>query len=142
MESIVAERGIEAARRIVREDDDFSFIRNHLTAERAAELDLFRYEAGPDGRLRVAQRDLAALHEAVLGPKFNFGAPRVAAAEVCPDGSLRIEHDHAIDGRGLDAERARRVLDYLRIIWRRPIEVHTVDGQGQALVLGREAQAA
>jgi stage V sporulation protein R len=141
-ESIIEERGIEAARRIVREDDDFGFIRNHLTAERAAELDLFRYETGPDGRPRVAQRDLAALHEAVLAPKYNFGAPRVAATEVRPDGALRIEHDHATDGRGLDEERARRVLNYLRVIWRRPIEVHTVDGSGAALVLGCEAQAA
>jgi stage V sporulation protein R len=141
-EAIVKEQGIEAARRIVREDDDFSFIRNHLTAERAAELDLFRYEGADDGQVRVAPRDLAALHEAILAPKYNFGAPRVAAASLGTDGALLLQHNHAADGRGLDEERARRVLGYLRTIWRRPIEVHTVDEQGQPLVLSAEPKAA
>jgi stage V sporulation protein R len=141
-ESIVEERGLEAARRIVREDDDFSFVRNHLTMERAQKLDLFRYETTADGRVRVAEPDLAALHDAILGPKYNFGAPRVAATQVRPDGSLEIQHDHAADGRGLDEERARRVLGYLKRIWRRPIEVHTIDGQMKPLVLSEEARAA
>ncbi len=43
-ESIVAEHGIERAFQIRAEDDDFSFIRNHLTQELAEELKLFRYE--------------------------------------------------------------------------------------------------
>jgi stage V sporulation protein R len=141
-EAIIAERGLDAARRIVREDDDFSFIRNHLTAERAAALELFRYESTSDGRIRVAEANLAALHEAILAPKYNFGAPRVAASAVRVDGTLEIQHDHAADGRGLDEPRARRVLEYLRRIWRRPIEVHTIDGQSKPLVVSADAQVA
>jgi stage V sporulation protein R len=141
-EAIVAEQGLEAARRIVREDDDFSFIRNHLTAERAEQLGLFRYEGASDGRVRVTDTDLAALHEAILGPKYNFGAPRVAARAVRADGTLEIQHDHAADGRGLDESRARRVLEYLQRIWRRPIEVHTIDGEDKALIVTAEAKAA
>jgi stage V sporulation protein R len=141
-EEIVKERGLEAARRIVREDDDCSFIRNHLTAERAAELDLFRYEVGGDGRVSVSERNISALHEAILAPKYNFGAPQIAASGIGPDGSLSLLHDHAADGRGLDEQRSRRVLEYMRTIWRRKVEVHTVDGDGRPLVLSAERDAA
>jgi stage V sporulation protein R len=141
-EEIVKERGLEAARRIVREDDDCSFIRNHLTTERAEALDLFRYEVGADGRVTVAERDLAALHEAILAPRYNFGAPRIAAVSVGTDASLALLHDHATDGRGLDEARSLRVLEYIRTIWRRPVTVQTVDGQGRELTLSSERAAA
>ncbi len=46
-ESIVEEHGLERAFEIRAEDDDFGFIRNHLTQELAEELKLFRYEQRP-----------------------------------------------------------------------------------------------
>ena len=36
------------------------------------------------------------------------------------------------DGRGLDVERSRRVLEYLVKVWRRPIKLATVNGDDQA----------
>lgn len=134
-EKIVARDGLEAARRIMREEDDFSFVRNQLTAELAEELGLFRYEADTAGGVRVVDRDLQKLQEALLAPKYNFGAPRVAALHVHVDGSLELEHDHGTDGRGLDPERARRVLEYLQRVWRRPVKIHTVGAAGQPVEL-------
>ena len=78
-EKIVERQGLEAARRIMEQDDDFGFVRNHLTRELAEELDLFRYSARSDGQIKVLEHDLTALHEAVLAPKYNFGAPRRVA---------------------------------------------------------------
>jgi len=141
-ESLIERHGLTAARRAVQEDDDFSFVRNYLTQDLADELELFRYKTLPDGRVEVVDRDLAALHEALLAPKYNFGAPRVAAKFVRTDGTLELEHDHTVDGRGLDPERAGKVLEYLGAIWRRPIELHTTDGQDAALKLRAEPQAA
>ena len=54
-ESIVAEHGLERAFQIRAEDDDFSFIRNHLTQELAEELKLFRYERSADGGVQGAR---------------------------------------------------------------------------------------
>lgn len=130
-ERVVAAQGLEAARRIVAEEDDFGFVRNHLDATLAEELDLFVYEASDDGRIRVVSRDIADVREAILGPRFNFGAPRVAATAVANDGALTLVHDHAGDGRGLDLDRAKRVLDYVVRVWRRPVALHTVDARGQ-----------
>ena len=138
-ESIVAEHGIERAFEIRAEDDDFSFVRNHLTQELAEELKLFRYERSYDGALRVLEHDIHALRETVLAPKYNFGVPAVFAKHIAPDGTLTLDHEHATDGRGLDLERAERVLDYVQKVWRRPVHLSTVDSAGQPKTLSRAA---
>jgi len=134
-EKIIARDGLEAARHIMEQDDDFGFVRNHLTRELAEELSLFRYSARSDGQIKILEPDLTALHEAVLAPKYNFGAPIVSAMRVRNDGTLELQHDSATDGRGLDLERSRKVLDYLQRVWRRPIVLTTVNQAGSALEL-------
>jgi stage V sporulation protein R len=135
-EKLVERDGLEGARRIMREDDDFSFIRNHLTSELATELKLFRFGAGKEGATTVLDADLPKLHDALLAPKYNFGAPTVAAAHVRVDGTLELLHDHRTDGRGLDPERATRVLEYVHRVWRRPVKLTTVKSDGEAIELG------
>jgi stage V sporulation protein R len=136
-ESIVEQHGIERAFQIRAEDDDFSFVRNHLTPELVEELKLFRYERAADGSVKVLDHDIDALRETVLAPKYNFGAPAVLAKHLAHDGSLTLYHEHETDGRGLDLERAERVLDYLHKIWRRPVKLETIDAGGQPRILSR-----
>jgi stage V sporulation protein R len=136
-ESIVQEHGLKRAFEIRAEDDDFGFIRNYLTEELAEELKLFRYEASADGSVRVQEQDIHALRETVLAPKYNFGAPAVLVKHIASDGSLDLVHEHATDGRGLDLDKAERVLDYIHKIWRRPIRLETVDADGRSKMIGR-----
>jgi stage V sporulation protein R len=136
-ESIVEEHGITRAFQIRAEDDDFSFMRNHLTQDLAEELKLFRYERSADGSVKVLDHDIHALRETVLAPKYNFGAPAVLAKHLAHDGSLTLFHEHETDGRGLDLDRAERVLDYLHKVWRRPVKLETVDAGGQPRTLSR-----
>jgi stage V sporulation protein R len=134
-EKIVERDGLAAARRIMQEDDDVSFVRNHLDADLATELKLFRYGADAAGSVRVLEADMPKLHEAIVGPKYNFGAPSIAAAHVRVDGTLELAHDYKTDGRGIDVERGKKVLEYVEKVWRRPVMLHTVDTQGAALDL-------
>ncbi|HEX7635022.1 MAG TPA: SpoVR family protein, partial [Noviherbaspirillum sp.] len=134
-EDIIEKQGLEAARRIVREEDDFGFIRNYLNRELIEKLELFVYEARDDGDIRIAENSVHAVHEAILAPKFNYGAPRVAANHLHVDGSLQLVHDHQSDGRGVDLGRAERVLEYIGKIWRRPVTLHTVGERGEARVV-------
>ena len=134
-EKIIEERGIEAAFEIRRNEDDFGFVRNYLTPELAAELDMFEYVASKDGSIEVVDTGIDALHDAILGSKYNFGAPVVAADQVDPDGTLHLVHDHASDGRGLDLRRTERVLEYIHRVWRRTVNLRTVDVQGAERVL-------
>jgi stage V sporulation protein R len=129
-EEIIKEEGLDAARAILQQDDDFSFVRNQLTLERAEKLQLFRYRAESNGQVKVETPDLGALHEALLHPKYNFGAPTVAAKHVRTDGTLELEHDHHTDGRGLDVERGKKVIEYMQRVWRRPVIMHTIDEHG------------
>ncbi len=130
-EHLIERHGIDKARAICREEDDFGFVRNYLDEELAEKLSLFVYEAKRDGEIKVATRDIHAVREAVIGHKFNYGAPRIAATELKHDGSLVLEHDHASDGRGLDLERAARVLNYVHRVWRRPVILKTLDRRGE-----------
>lgn len=134
-EHIIERHGMARARQICREEDDFGFIRNYLDRELADRLDLFVYEARRDGDTRIISRDIHAIREAILAPKFNFGAPCVSVAKVGADGSLELRHDHLRDGRGLDLPQAERVVEYVARIWRRPVSLHTVDFRGVARVL-------
>jgi len=134
-EKLVEENGADHVRQIMKEDDDFSFVRNYLTAELADELQLFVFSAERNGEIRVTESNLHELHEAILGPKFNFGAPRVVVDELKSDGTLVLKHEYANDGRGLDVERAKRVLNYVDQVWRRPVKLYTVDDQGREICL-------
>jgi stage V sporulation protein R len=129
-EHIIKEHGIEFARRVMREDDDFAFVRSYLTPEIARELELFRFKGNAKGPFEVQAQDLGALHEALLAPKYGFGAPTVLANHVRVDGTLELAHDHVTDGRGLDQDRSRRVLEYVVRMWRRPTVLTTIDSQG------------
>ena len=131
-EKIIEDKGMEAAYEIRAQDDDFSFVRNHLTEDLAEELDLFNYDVSKDGTVTVAKPDINALRDSVLAPKYNFGAPAVLAVEVGPDGGLQLHHEHETDGRGLDLDRSLKVLEYVHRVWRRPVTLNTVDAKGAA----------
>ncbi len=73
-------------------------------------MGLFRYQRQQSGQVKVVAGDIEALQESLLLEKYNFGAPRIAATEVRGDGTLVLQHDGQLDGRGLDADRARKVL--------------------------------
>jgi stage V sporulation protein R len=134
-EHIIEKKGLTAARQICKEEDDFGFIRNYLDRELAEKLELFVYEAHEDGDIKIADRDIHAVREAILAPKFNYGAPRIAASKLHVDGSLELTHDYKSDGRGLDVGRAERVLDYIARVWHRPVLLNTVGDSGNARVV-------
>jgi stage V sporulation protein R len=140
-EEIVKKSGIESARQIMREDDDFSFLRNHLTREIATEMGLFRYQRQQNGPVKVVAADIEELHESLLLEKYNFGAPRVSVSEVRADGTLVLQHDNQLDGRGLDPERSRKVLEYVKRVWRRPVLLKTVDAAASAVELSADSAA-
>jgi stage V sporulation protein R len=141
-EEIIKKGGIDAARQIRREDDDFSFLRNHLTKEIATDMGLFRFQRQQNGQVKVQSGEIESLHEGLLHEKYNFGAPRVSAIEVRSDGTLLLEHDAQLDGRGLDTERTRKVLQYVKSMWRRPVLLRTVDAASQPLELSADSVAA
>ena len=129
-ERIIERDGMAVARRICAEEDDFAFVRNHLDHGLADELDLFVYESHKQGETRVLSRDIRAVREAILAPRYNYGVPCIAVERMQDDGSLVLRHHHQRDGRGLDLLQAERVMEYVAKVWKRPVVLHTVDFRG------------
>lgn len=134
-DKIIETRGLPTARRIMCEEDDTGFLHNHLDAELARESGLFIYTSKRNGEIKVEEWDIDALREAILAPKYNFGAPRIAVSKLGVDGTLELKHDHVADGRGLEMEHARKVLGYIHRVWRRPAVLYTIDARGKDFVL-------
>jgi len=130
-EKIIEEHGLQQARRIMAEEADTGFVRNYLTAELADELGFFTYTAKNNGEIKANDWDIHQVHEAILSPKYNFGAPRIYVSELGIDGALELRHDHNINQCGLDVERATKVLEYIHRIWRRPVVLYTVNKEGK-----------
>ena len=76
-ERIVEKEGLERAREIRRDEDDFGFVRNFLDEELAEKLGLFVFESNSDDGIKIIARDVNHVREAILAPKFNYGAPRI-----------------------------------------------------------------
>lgn len=119
----------------MQEDDDFSFIRNHLDEDLAEELQLFTYLANKRGEVKVLKSDINELKEELLSPRFNYSAPRISVVEMASDGSLMLSHDYETDGTGLDLVRAQNVLAYIHRVWRRKVSLRTIDSKENEIVL-------
>jgi len=138
-EHIIERHGLDAAKRIRAEEDDSGFIRNYLDAELCEELQLFVYESTPERETRLETRDPRAIREAILAPRYNYGAPDIAVESMQEDGGLVLRHDHFRDGRGLDLARAERVLEYIAKVWRKPVVLHTSDSRSAPYTLSQRA---
>ncbi|MGH8512016.1 MAG: SpoVR family protein, partial [Gammaproteobacteria bacterium] len=103
--------------------------------ELAAELGLFSYSAKRCGEIKVNDADINAIRERILSPRYHFGAPRIGVTQLRTDGTLDLKHDAIADGRGLDTEYARKVLEYVHCVWRRPVEMHTLDERNRETVI-------
>ncbi|MYN11796.1 stage V sporulation protein R [Pusillimonas sp. TS35] len=138
-EHIIENEGLEAALKIRAEEDDFSFIRNHLNEALVEQLQLLNYRQVRDSmsgsRVEIEDVDIDVMRERLIAPKFNFGAPHVQAVSLSNDGSLMLRQDHVADGRGLDLDRAQKVLEYIALVWRRQVALETIDENGNAKTL-------
>jgi stage V sporulation protein R len=105
-------------------------------------MGLFRYQRQQNGPVKVVAADIDELHESLLLDKYNFGAPRVSVAEVRNDATMILQHDSQLDGRGLDAERGQKVLEYIKRVWRRPVILKTVNANAKTVEFSSESPPA
>lgn len=126
-------------------EDDFSFLRNFLTEELAEKLNLFTYgpacECPPNPRhpcprcndVVVKSRDLDAVLEELLVPRYNYGVPKVVIVEA-GSGSLKLRQEDTERGP-LDRQYAEKTMEYLHEIWKGPVYVSTVNDRHEEVEL-------
>lgn len=135
--------GREKIFEVRRAEDDISFLRNYLTRELMEKLDLFAYGrpcTHPPGQkcpqcenIVITSREEEAVLEALLAPRYNYGAPRIVIMDT-PAGALHLEH---LDRKTtyLDRAFADKTLGYIAGLWKQQVHLLTSDENGQATTL-------
>ena len=110
-------------------ENDISFIRNHLTEELVAELDLCVYQLRGQ-EWRVVTKEWQKVREALVASLVNGGYPYL----VVEDGNYRCQGElylrHIYEGVELDLYHLERALGHVYRLWKRPVHLETVlDGR-------------
>jgi stage V sporulation protein R len=126
-----------------RTEDDLSFLRNYLTVELVEKLELFAYGSNckhPPGQrcascqdVVITARERDAVVEALLTPRYNYGAPRIVVHDVA-NNILYLEHLDR-DKTFLDRRYADQTLAYMAELWQHPVHLLTSDEQGKDTTL-------
>lgn len=119
---------------LVETEDDISFIRNYLTKELVEELELFVYEVkdfpNGDQYLEIISKDLDDVKENLIKDIYNYRAPVIY---VYSSGeTLELVHENTSEGT-LDINHLRKVLSYIYEIYKKPVDIQTIDEKGDII---------
>ena len=125
-----------------KEEDDISFLRNYLTADLVQDLKLFTYgyvKDYPDDYndvkyIEIKEKMAEDITEAMVKPLYNGGAPKIVVDEIGQEGSLILKHKSEEMGT-LNKRFAEKTIEYIWDLWAAPIELHTLDDDGEEVVL-------
>jgi len=114
-------------------DNDVSFLRNYLTKELIAELDLYLY-AKQGNEWVIVEKNWEKVRDGIVASMTNFGQPYITV----DDGDYNRNHElylrHHYEGQELDASYAEKVLQYIHQLWGRPVHLETVVGDERILL--------
>jgi stage V sporulation protein R len=115
--------------------NDVTFIDAFLTPELMDRLKMYNYSYDQKrGQWVIESRDCTRVKESMLFQLTNYGQPIILIedANYRNRGELLLVHKH--DQVGLDKKYARRTLENLAALWKRPIHVRTIDHRGKTIV--------
>jgi stage V sporulation protein R len=109
----------------VREDDnDVSFLRNYLTKELVEELDLYLYKKVGDEWV-IVDKDWEHVRDSMVANMTNFGYPYLTANDADYNQNSELLLRHAFEGQEIDLPYAEKTLEYVQLIWGRPVHLDT-----------------
>jgi stage V sporulation protein R len=109
----------------VREDDnDVSFLRNYLTKELVEELDLYLYKKVNDEWV-IVDKDWDHVRDGIVASMTNFGYPYITANDADHNQNSELLLRHAYEGQEIDLPYAEKTLEYVHLIWGRPVHLDT-----------------
>jgi stage V sporulation protein R len=108
-------------------ESDVSLIRNYLTKELVADLDLYLYERQGD-ELVVVEKDHEKIREAIIGSLINRGHPQIVVVDGDYRGARELFLRHEFAGQGLDLAHAEKALEHVHRLWGRRVHLETRQG--------------
>lgn len=110
-------------------ESDVSLIRNYLTKDLVEELDLFLYQKEGD-KWVIVEKDWEKVRDGIVSSMTNFGSPYLTVNDADFNRNSELLLRHAFEGKELDLKYAEKTLEYVYLIWSRPVHLETVyDGK-------------
>jgi len=121
-------KGQEKIFEVRKSHNDITFIDEFFTEEFCERQQLFTYKYNArTGRNEIDSRDFVEIKQKLLNQLTNFGSPviEIESANYKNRGELLLNHVH--QGVDLDFGMAQQTLQNIYAIWKRPVNIQTVD---------------
>jgi stage V sporulation protein R len=107
------------------EENDVSFLRNYLTKELVEELDLYIYKKVGDEWV-IVEKDWEKVRDIIVANMTNFGYPYLTVDNGDFNHNSELLIRHHFEGQEMDLPYAEKTLEYMHLIWGRPVHLETV----------------
>ena len=106
-------------------DNDVSFLRNYLTEDLIKDLDLYLYKKEGDEWV-IAEKNWQKVRDTIVSNMTNFGYPYLVVDNGDYHGNRELYIKHLYEGQELDLAYAEKTLQYVYLMWGRPVHLETV----------------
>ncbi len=110
-------------------ENDVSFLRNYLTKDLIADLDLYIYKKEGDEWV-IVEKDWQKVRDSIVASMTNFGYPYLAIEDADYHRNSELYLKHYFEGQELDLVYGEKTLQYVYQLWGRPVHLETLyDGR-------------
>jgi len=127
-EKIIKEKGFEEAKLIRETHNDITFLRFYLDQEFMQDMNYFSYSFKPKSKHHTVD-DITndegwenVRQELIRNVGLN-GVPTIYVNEIEKNNTLCLTHEH--DGRDLDLAYAKKVYEYIKVLWKDEVRLLT-----------------
>ncbi len=107
------------------EENDVSFLRNYLTKDLVQDLDLYIYKKVGDEWV-IVEKNWEKVRDTIVANMTNFGYPYLTITDGDFNHNSELLLRHHFEGQEMDLEYADKTLEYVHLIWQRPVHLETV----------------
>jgi len=119
-------------------ESDVSFLRNYLTEDLVKELDLYLYKKEGDEWV-IAEKNWEKVRDTIVASLTNFGRPYLVIDNGDYRGNRELYIKHLYEGLELDLVYAEKTLQYVHLLWGRPVHLETVY-EGKRILLSYDGE--
>ena len=106
-------------------ENDISFLRNYLTRELAAEMDLYLYRK-VGHHWQISDKEWEVIRDNLVASMTNGGVPYIVVVEGDFNGNGELYLRHEFEGVELDIKYTEKTLPHVYNLWGRNVHMETV----------------
>ena len=106
-------------------ENDVSFLRNYLTKDLIADLDLYIYKKEGDEWV-IVEKDWQKVRDSIVASMTNFGYPYLVIEDADYHRNSELYIKHHFEGQELDLVYGEKTLQYVYLNGGRPVHLETL----------------